>query len=304
MDINSTKLQFAITCIDGEMHFASSKYEIVVEIVMIIINFVNACLGTLVNGLVIMAYCRNLRLRTIQNTIFWLLALTDVSVTAVVGPTYAVTMLNGLLGKRDCLLWDITILSSSFFLGLSLVTIAILNIQSYITLAYPFRSQSIITKRRLAIAVVSSWLLITTLTLTSVIFRHTFLGSYVCVAIIFLTIFSVIFTWIWTYKLVSRHRRVIQTNQTPAVHKFVTRKKILRSTVTAFLVTSSVFGCYFLGFLLSLYSLISAWRMNQNLYWIFYKVTLTLMYSNSLLNPCFVFWRSSDFREAAKDIFT
>jgi hypothetical protein len=42
------------------------------------VNIVMPLFGTLVNGLVVMAYYRNPRLRTIQNTIFLLLAITDI----------------------------------------------------------------------------------------------------------------------------------------------------------------------------------------------------------------------------------
>ena len=303
-DINSSSLNLTLTCIDNEILFASSKFEIVAEIVLVIINIVTAFLGTLANGLVIMAYYRNPRLRTIQNKIFCLLAITDISVTAFVEPVYVVANLRGLLGKRDCLVWDIVTVASWFCLGLSLVTIAILNVECYITLAYPYRIQSITAKRRLAIAVVSCWLLIGAATFTSAISQHTSLRFYIAISVIFLTIFSVMFSWSWMYKLISRHRRVIHTTQTPAVHKFATRKKIHRSTVTAFLVTLSLFGCYFLGFLMFLYRLISAWRMSRGIYYIIYNISLTSMYFNSLLNPCLVFWRRSDFRKTAKDIFT
>jgi hypothetical protein len=55
--------------------------------------------GTLANGLVIMACCRNPRLRTIQYTIFLLLAITDIGVTAFVQPIFVIATLSGLLGK-------------------------------------------------------------------------------------------------------------------------------------------------------------------------------------------------------------
>ena len=52
-------------------------------------NIIIALFGTVFNSLVIMAYYFNPRLRTIQNTIFLLLAITDINVTAFLEPVCA-----------------------------------------------------------------------------------------------------------------------------------------------------------------------------------------------------------------------
>lgn len=302
MDINSTEFRLNTVCIDGKIQFASSKYEIVRDIVILIINVINAFFGALANGLVIAAYYRNPRLGTIQNVILCLLAIVDATVTAVVEPLFATAIITGLLGKRDCIIWDITVILSWFFLGLSATTIAIISIQSYITLAYPYIS--IITKRRLATVAVFCLFFTAAGTFTSTIFKYIELGSYICISLLSVTIVVVVFTWIWTYKLISRHRRVIQVTQTPAEHKCVKKKKILRSTVTAFLVTIRLIVCYCFAILLCLSTLISAWKVDENINWIFYEVASTAMFLNSSFNPCLVFWRSRDFRKTVKNIFT
>ena len=48
-------------------------------------------------------------------------------------------------------------------------------------------------------------------------------------AIILATISTVIFTWCWTYKLVARHRKAIQTTQTPSTSQNIARKRSVRS---------------------------------------------------------------------------
>ena len=125
-----------------------------------ILNILTSFCGTLANGLVITAYYRNPRLRSIQNTIFFLLAITDISVTSFVQPTYAAAVLREVLGSEHCLLWDIVALSTMAFIYLSLVTMVILSLQSYVTLAYPYHYQSIVTMRRLRITVICSWIFI------------------------------------------------------------------------------------------------------------------------------------------------
>jgi hypothetical protein len=84
--------------------------------------------GTLANGLVIMACCRNPRLRTIQYTIFLLLAITDIGVTAFVQPIFVIATLSGLLGKPyNCILWGLQNILSFLFLELSLITVVTLS---------------------------------------------------------------------------------------------------------------------------------------------------------------------------------
>ena len=263
-------------------------------------NIVASLFGTLANGLVIMAYYRNPRLRTIQNTIFLLLAITDIGVTAFVQPIFAVAILSGLLGNRSCILWGLQ--TMFLFLELSLVTIAILSVQSYITLAYPYRWQSIITKSRLNSVFVFSWLFILLLTLA--IFQLYDFVLYGALGILFLAIITVVFTWCWTYKLVARHRKAIQTTQTPASSENVAQKKILRSTVTAFAIISSLLAYFFLILYFFIFqNFLNASRLGDVTYGILWALAMTLTYLNSLLNPCLVFWRSTCFREAVQNIF-
>jgi hypothetical protein len=77
---------------------------IALQTAVAIINIIIALFGTLANSLVIMAYYRNPRLRTIQNTIFFVLAITDISVTAFVEPTFVAVILSGFSGNLSCFL--------------------------------------------------------------------------------------------------------------------------------------------------------------------------------------------------------
>ena len=284
------------------LYFPTGIKAMSLEAALAITNIVTSLFGTLANGLVIMAYYRNPRLRTIQNTIFFLLAITDVGVTAFVQPIFAVAILSGLLGNHSCILWGIQTILSSLFLELSLVTIAILSVQSYITLAYPYRWQSIITKSRLNLVFVFSWLFILLKPLA--IFQNSNFAVYGGICIVCLAIITVVFAWCWTYKLVARHRKAIQTTQTPSIGQNVPQTKILRSTVTAFAIISSLLACYFLMLSLFIFqNFLNASRLGDNTYGIIWALATTLTYLNSLLNPCLVFWRSTCFREAVQNIF-
>ncbi len=281
---------------------STDKKVIVLQTAVAILIIVIALFGTLANSLVIMSYYRNPRLRTINNTIFLLLAITDINVTVFVEPMYAAVILSSLLGKGNCLLWDIGTILSQLFLGLSLITIVNLSLQSYITLAYPYHWQLIITKSRFNLTIVLSWLLILPLTLG--VYLHVSILTYGFPCIISLTIITVVFTWCWTYKLVARHRRAIEATQTPSISQNISRKKILRSTATALAIILCLLGCYFLALCFFFWQMfMDPWKkLGRDTYEILWSVAVTFMYLNSLLNPCLVFWRNAPFRETAKNI--
>ena len=268
-----------------------------------IINIVIALFGTLANGLVIIAYYRNPRLQTIQNTIFFLLAVTDLSVTACVEPIYVVATLDSFLGDHSCIFWDVMGVLSMLFIQLSLVTSVILSLQSYITLAYPYHYQAIITKCRLIIAIGSSLLLVSSLTFS--VFWRRYILLYGFAVIFFLAIAIVVSTWCWTYKLVSRHRKAIQTTQTPSTSQNISRRKILRSTVTAFVIIASLLICYALcSFLYCTEIFVNRAKIGSVTLSNMWLIAMTFVFLNSFLNPCLVFWRNTAFRETVKMLFS
>ena len=299
---NSSEFPYVPSCIDGKILFDPGKRNTVADIVIVVFNIITCLFGTFANSLVIMSYYRNPPLRTIQNTIFFLLAITDFHVTSFAQPLYVFTIIRGLQGQRECLYWDIISISTWLFLGLSLMTTSVLTFQTYISLAYPFRFKTIITKTRLMIGVGISWSVISISTMKSIIFSHVSVAYYICSALILFTILAVILTWIWTYKLVARHRREIQSTQTQETRNFTTQRTVLRSTVTALLITLSLLGCFCFPLLMMFRRMIGFWKMNDSTYSILYMSKWTSMYLNSLFNPYLIFWRSSDFRKAAKKI--
>ena len=70
------------------LHIPTGLKMIALQYAIAIINIAIAFFGAMANGFVIMAYYRIPRPRSIQNTIFLLLAITDFSVTALVEPMY------------------------------------------------------------------------------------------------------------------------------------------------------------------------------------------------------------------------
>ena len=173
-------------------------------------------------------------------------------------------------------------------LYLSLTTMVILSVQSYLPLAYPYHCQNIVTMRRLKITVICSWVYIVAATFP--VKFNSPLQIYLTVLIISSTISIVVFTWIRTCRLVARHRKAIEATQTPSAREIVSKKKILRSTVTALAAILSLLCCYLFGLCFIFFKfLLNAWKIDGDTNSILAAAVATLMYLNSLLNPCLVF---------------
>ena len=301
MILNEYKNEYKLCNISMHLlYFPTNMENVASQTALMTVNICSSLFGTIANSLIIMAYYRNPRLRTIQNKIFLQLAFTDFGVTAFAQTMYVIATINGFLGNNYCILWGLTTMISLLLVEMSLITIFILSLQSYITLAYPYHWQSIITKQRLKIVFGISWTLILIKTLA--IPANIKFAQYGAFFIALLTVITVIFTWTWTCKLVARHRNVIQSIQTPSSEN-VKKKKIVRSTITALAVMSSLLACYFLHLCLFIFGkYLNASRLGHDTYGRLWSMAVTMAYLNSLLNPCLLFWRSTPFREAVKNI--
>ena len=290
-----------ITCDIARVYISTGVTSHALQAVVAIINIVIAFFGTLANGLVILAYYRNSRLRNIQNTIFLLLAFTDIVVTSVVEPLYVTAIFDSFLDKRRCVIYDVCSVLSTLFVELSLAASVILSLQSYITLAYPYHYHSIITKSRLAKTIVVSVLLVSSLAFSNFWNKHFVIYGSLVILVGGMT--TVVFIWCWTYRLIARYRKAIQTTQTPSTSQNTSRRKILRSTITAFVIVASLLTCYFFSaFLFFSEKILNPIEIPYT-FRAQWSIAMTSVYLNSLLNPCLVFWRSSSFRETVENIF-
>ena len=302
-DSTQTNPEFILLCMVYEIYIPTDMKAIALQTGIAITNIGISFFGTVAHILVIVAYYRNHRLRTIQNTVFLFLAFTDSSVTAVVQPVFVATIVSSSLGFRSCLLWDITCALLLLFLQLSLVTIVLLSLQSYLTLAFPYRAMNVITKSRVIVAILLSWILVAIWTVGYFLQQPVFL--YAGPFIVSFNIFIVVFTWCWTYKLIARHHKAIQTTQSPSSNENVSQKRILRSTITAFAIIIGLLACYLFAMCNFIVWRITSYSgVDHNTVAILNSISATLLFLNSLINPCLVFWRCTSFRDSVKSLFS
>ena len=281
-------------------HTANITYA-TLEAILLCINALLSLFGTAANVLIITSYFRNRQLQSIQNFIFLVLAFNDLIVTALVQPLFIIGNLSGVLGLQDCLFSDLRILISFFCIGLSMQTITILSLQSFIFLAFPYRCQAVLTKYRLKIAVGACWVVVLFITIVATVVGRPAIVIGGGLVIITISLFIVTLTWIWTYRLVCRHRKTIRVEQTPSNCRPVPSR--CRSACTAFIIILSLFISYLPATAVLTYRAESVSSSTvEHRYFLFQGIGFTFLYANSLVNPCLVFWRSSAFRKTAMNL--
>lgn len=274
------------------------------NLVVFIANILIAAVGTPANVLVITAYGRNKNLRRSTDVLFLVLAITDVVVTGFVQPTYAVLNIVDVYESHQCnVVVSLNGNISYLCAGLSLLTIIIVSVERYISLAYPYRYPSLVTLTRVKLTVVLIWLLPFLFALLSAIRLVTFRQLLIVLNLmIFLSVATIVSIWIWIHRLVCRHRKMIATFYCPltAGQESFRIKKGLRSTRTSYLIAGSVLFCYSPAFVLVICKLVGLED-----FLVFKLVTPwghTLVYGNSSVNPMLLFWRKRDLRETARKL--
>lgn len=296
---NGSFLTFYLDAPAKRMHYYSN-------IVYIIVNFILAITGMFLNALVWLVYCRNKSLRTCSNMLLVVLALSDFMTNVVVQPFSIARMINEIRGVHSCFVLIAARLSSYICCGLSLLTVAIICIERFITLAFPFRYQSILPPLRLKIIVAITWIFV-------FVFVPLHLGpvSYTVLSsvgniLIVLSILIVFLTWFWVTRLVKRHNTAISSTQTPESENSADHSKrqesSFRTTRTSYLICGAVLVFYFPSLVLLAYN--ATQDYDFVVLFLVAPWVETVMFSNSLLNPSLLFWRKSAFRQTAKNILS
>lgn len=136
-----------------------SKFFTINGVLACVVNGVLAVTGTLVNSLVIVAFWKSSLLRTkAPFFLIMVLSITDLAVTLFVHPTFIIAMVKQLTGTGDCVSKTIYLTATTFFPGLSGLTLSVINFERYLAIVYPFAYQRCATKQNLFAVTVIFWL--------------------------------------------------------------------------------------------------------------------------------------------------
>ena len=269
------------------------------NVALIMISVSMAFFGIIANILVVLCYFKNSHLRTLSNIALISLAFSDLLVTTVLKPLHVTRLVLEVFGSHDCILWTSKRLLSYFSIGVSLLSATVISIERFITLAFPYHYQTVLTKFRMKAAITAVWLLTFVFVISNIgLIPYKVLRA-IGTLIVILCVSTLLGIWIWVYKLLRKHKRRIRTDHQPSFIS-ASRKKIYKNTPTSGVVVTALIVSY-----LPLVSMLAYYWTEPGSFTGIYLVTPwgeTIILAHSVFNPLYVFWRKSEFRQTARNL--
>ena len=298
---NSTSIPTAATaetCRIWKEEYHKENY--VFTLAAVILNIVTCPMTVCVNLLVIVAIKTKPRLQTIYNLLLCALAATDMVVGAVIQPSYVVGEMSLLTGSsltEYCTQYTrVALLFLSPCIA-SLLLLALLSIERYLAMKYSLRYTDIITKGRVATAVITCWVIAVLPPVFLYFFSRHVLSIMTAVFIKSVSFAVIAYCHISVFLVTRRHIIRIKSEQVSQD----TKKKFLEEKKAA-ITTSIVVGFVLFSFVpLLVYTLLRPLLPKSyfgNLFISFKPVLQFFVLINSLCNPIIYCWRSSVLRKA------
>ena len=280
-----------------------------------VLSLVGERVGLLVNiianmGLMITAILGNVSILLsfefvssyVTNYLLLGLALTDLGVGLVVHPLYISVMLNVYTSSvPHCTVLVIYSISVSFLAGVSFLYIAMIGLDRFLAIRLHLRYGQIVTEKRSIITQVAVWIINGLLCLVWLAGFQVY--STLAAVVVAVSLFGTFAVYIRIYQVVKRHRAQIRDQMTVQLSEIeVSRLKRLRKSAVNTLYVFFVFVlCYLPFFVVT--AINNMFKSSNTSVVLAYEFSVTLMLSNSSLNPLMYCLRLRDFRTAVKKTF-
>ena len=256
--------------------------------------------------LVIMAVKTRPRLQCNYNILLACLAGTDLLVGAASQPSYIVGqiyVIKGISLSEYCRYYKLSNLLVLSPILASVLHLTLISIERFVALYYTFRYLTIVTGRRLEIAVVSSWVF----SFCPAILRclseelELILGV-AAVVVVFLNILLILFCHLSVYFVTRRHKNQIKCEQVSpqAAAEFAKEKKALKTTRIIIMALFLCLSPLLVFVLVWSFSFPSSYIVNVIV--LSHPVFVWLSSLNSLCNPFIYCYRNKMFRKACKEL--
>ena len=297
------------TCDINKIVWTNKYYteKLIFAVISVILSGLSFPVTILMNTLVIVAVKTRPRLQTNYNILLACLAGTDLLVGMVFQPLFiarTTSFIRGVSLNEYCqgnrvaiFIFTIPILSSLFHLTL-------LSVDRFVALKYTFRYTTIVTTRRLTVAVVTSWFLAClAAVLRSLSGKLAIIIGVGASSFALLNVFIIIFCHISVYFVTRRHEKQIKSEQVSlqAAADFPKEKKALKTTQIIIL---ALLVCYFPTILHRLVLIAFAKSSNYIITVIILSspITAAFLSINSVCNPFIYCYRNRTFRETCKEL--
>ena len=265
--------------------------------IFIIWNILSCPAIILMNVLVILAVKTRHRLQSNHNILLACLAGTDLVVGTVTQPIVTAAevfiVAGGSVATYCNIRKNFTNLMINFPALASILHLEALSVERYVAMKYALRYNEIVTKQRLAVAVILSWFLACVPSQFFRLLNPTSLLSFLPIVLVTFGISIIVYCHVSVYLVTRRHEKQIKTEQISeeATAKFLKEKKAWKTT-------SIIIGFVFLSYLPAvLYTLVSG-ELDYQIQYILRPYCGFSLMLNSLCNPIIYCWRSKKFRKA------
>ena len=276
------------------------KHVLLVNIAANVFLMLTASLGNLS---ILLSFLHVPSLRTTSNYLLCGLALTDLGVGLVVHPLY-VSLMYSLYNNTTphCIINSVYSIATSFFAGVSLFYITVIGTDRYLAITLNLRYHEFVTERKTKIAQVVLWSVSGLMTLMWLEGFLIYTNVAAAVAAVSLVVTFAVYTKL--YFVVRRHKSQIQSQIPTQIYDFenVRLRRLQRSAINTLCVFFTFLFCY-LPFFVSTAIVNRSSSSPKKEVVIVLEFTVTLMLSNSSINPLMYCFRLLEFRNALKTTF-
>ena len=302
--MNSSAANSSVQC-EARIFVSNTTEARAVTVFLIIMNIITAPVTSLLNGLVIIAVKRKLRLKTKSSIALACLATTDCFMGVIGQPMFIalnIVVLQDESSYTYCLIKQLSIAVLTVLGRATNLHLALMYLDRYIAIKHPYRYTNMVTATRLLCSSAFVWIVALLSTATSFLPKKLLASqlSNVNAVIISSGVAIIIFCQIVLYYETRRHEKQIAANQVSEDNKrkFLTEKKALKLTTTVLFVLVLTYLPLMLVFILYRISVIAS----LNAVRISTAIGIFLILLNSLINPVIYCIRTRQFRIAFIEI--
>ena len=302
--MNSSAATSSAQC-EARIFVSNTTETRAVTVFLIIMNIITAPVTSLLNGLVIIAVKRKLRLKTKSSIALACLATTDCFMGVIGQPMFIalnIVVLQDESSYTYCLIKQLSIAVLTVLGRATNLHLALMYLDRYIAIKHPYRYTNMVTATRLLCSSAFVWIVALLSTATSFLPKKLLASqlSNVNAVIISSGVAIIIFCQAALYYETRRHEKQIAANQVSEDNKrkFLTEKKALKLTTTVLFVLVLTYLPLMLVFILYRISFIAS----LNAVRISTAIGIFLILLNSLINPVIYCIRTRQFRIAFTEI--
>ena len=259
------------------------------------INIFLAIAASLGNVLILVALRKESSLHPPSKLMFQCLAVTDLCVGVLAQPLFVIQLMSASHQQIQLCSTVLSIndIAGSSFSGVSLFTMAAISVDRLLALRLGLRYKKTMTSRRTCAIVIFLWILNITICSLRRFWKHVLISRVISV-FIYSSLAISAFSYLIIYLTLRRHHNAMQTQQnkgenSPNITRY--RKTVSR----ALCVQLTMIACY-LPYAI-IVAMVRHWALN-----IAIRLSITLVFLNSSLNPILYCWKIKGVRQAVKDI--